>query len=248
MLKSVIEMMIAHEPNLHKSSLFACLDLDLHLERIAGGNESEVYLTDDSRFVVKLKNEPYSSPNAALNEANALRAAAQNFANIIGQEHSTPSYFLITGDDDHHSFVVIVQPYLDQSQPLFYIDYASLEPKTRKELASQLQEIISRSLRSYLRTGIIPDIYGLSAASPEERARRKKRSQIPARLWSFFIRRTLMRSHNLLWTPEEQVRLIDYDPVRRSPMYKRAYYSARAMLFFRDLFFIWIMKHTGWAY
>lgn len=234
--------------NLHKNLLFACLDLDLHLERIAGGNESEVYLTDDARFVVKLKNEEYPTSSAALREAQVLRAAAHNFANIIGPEHSTPSNFLIAGDENDHAYVVIVQPFLDESRPLHYIDYAALPPDERKLIATQLQSIIQRSLRSYWQTGVIPDIYGLSATSPADRAQRKMPSQLPARLFSFLIRRTLMRSHNLLWTPDQKIQLIDYDPVRRSPLYKRAYYAARAILFFRDLFFIWLMKQTGWAY
>ena len=240
--------MVVAELNLHKNVLFACLDLDLHLERIAGGNESEVYLTDDARFVVKLKNEPHPTAAAALHEAQALRAAAQNFAKIIGPEHSTPSYFLIAGDEDDQAYVIIIQPYLENSTPLHYIDYAALSIDNRKLLAKQLQKIIQRSLHSYWQTGVIPDIYGLAAASPADRARRKMPSQLPARLWSFLIRRTLMRSHNLLWTPDQKIQLIDYDPVRRSPLYKRVYYSARAILFFRDLFFIWLMKKTGWAY
>jgi hypothetical protein len=128
------------------------------------------------------------------------------------------------------------------------MDYAALSPEERQLIAAQLQTIIRRSLISYWRTGIIPDIYGRSAASPEERAHRNSLSQLPARVWSFLIRRTLLRSHNLLLTPEQQIRLVDYDPVRQPALYKRIYYTARAILFFRDLFFIWLMKHTGWAY
>jgi hypothetical protein len=75
--------MFAHGLNLHKNQLFACLDIDLHLERIAGGNESEVYRTDNAGFVVKLKNEPYPTPAAALLESQKLRADARNFVNII---------------------------------------------------------------------------------------------------------------------------------------------------------------------
>lgn len=240
--------MSEHEINLHKNLLFACLDIDLHLERIAGGNESEVYRTDDGRFVVKLKNEPYATSAAALREAQELRAAADNFANIIGFEHSTASHFLIAGDDAHNAYIVIVQRYLKESPPLFYVDYAALSPDVRLSVATQLQTIIRRSLNSYWRTGIIPDLYGRSAASPEERVHRNSLRQLPARLWSFLARRTLLRAHNLLLTPEQQIRLVDYDPVRRSALYKRIYYALRVMLLFRDLFFIWVMKHTGWAY
>lgn len=240
--------MFEHGPNLHKNLLFACLDIDLHLERIAGGNESEVYLTDDARFVVKLKNEPYPTSAAALLDAKELRTAAQNFVNIIGSEHSTRSHFVIAGNDARQAYIIIIQSYLKESSPLFYLDYAALSSEQRHLIAAQLQTIIRRSLISYWHTGIIPDIYGLSAASAAERAQHNTLSQLPARLWSFLVRRTLLRAHNLLFTPEQQIRLIDYDPVRRSALYKRVYYAARATLFFRDLFFIWLMKHTGWAY
>ena len=128
--------------NLHQSTLFACLDLDLHLERIAGGNESEVYLTDDARFVIKLKNEPYDTPAAALHEAQALRTAAQNFIHIIGEEHSIPSHFLLASDENQKAYVIIIQPYLNQSTPLFYLDYTKLSPEARKSIADQLQKII----------------------------------------------------------------------------------------------------------
>lgn len=240
--------MLKHRPTLHKNLLFACLDIDLHLERIAGGNESEVYCTDDARFVVKLKNEPHATLGAALFEAQDLRTAAQNFADIVGSEHSVPSYFLITDDGTCHAYVVIVQPYLKDSQPLFHKDYTKISREQRQLIATQLQTIIRRSLDSYWQTGIIPDIYGRSAASPEEREHQNSLSQLPARLWSFLIRRTLLRAHNLILTPEQQIRLIDYDPVRESDFYKRVYYAARALLFIRDIFFIWLMKHTGWAY
>lgn len=240
--------MLERQINLHKNLLFASLDLDLHLERIAGGNESEVYSTDDDRFVVKLKNDPYPTLEAALREAQKFRAAAESFVEIVGREHSTPSYFLIAGNDTEHAYIVIVQPYLKESSPLFYLDYATLSVQERHMIASQLVRIIRRSLISYWHTGIIPDIYGRSASSPEERAHRKSLSQLPARLWSFLIKRTLLRSHNLLFTADQEIRLIDYDPVRRSPLYKRIYYLLRFVLLFRDLLFIWLMKHTGRAW
>lgn len=240
--------MVGKETTIHKSVIFACVDADLHLERIAGGNESEVYRTDDARFVVKLKNEPHTTPESAHREAIELRSAAKKYANIIGLERSIPCHFLVAGDDTGHSYVVIVQPYLGNSRPLFYVNYAELSVQQRKLIANELDTIIWRSIDSFRQTGIIPDIYGRSAASPEERIRRNSLPQLPARLWSFLVRRTLLRAHNLLFTSEEKIQLIDYDPVRRSTLYKRIYYASRVILFARDLFFIWLMKHTGWAY
>ena len=152
--------MLHREITLHKSSLFACLDLDLHLERVAGGNESEVYRTDDGRFAVKLKNEPHPTVAAALQEAKQLRAAADNFSHIVGPEHSVPISFVIASDDSDHVYVLIVMPYLNESPPLFYLDYAALSRNQRRQIADQLQGIIRRSFSSYWQTGIIPDIYG----------------------------------------------------------------------------------------
>ena len=42
---------------IYADQVFAPLDRDLALERIAGGNETEVYRTDDQRYVVKLKSD-----------------------------------------------------------------------------------------------------------------------------------------------------------------------------------------------
>ena len=41
----------------YADAIFAPIDHDLELERIAGGNETEVYRTDDRRHVVKLKSD-----------------------------------------------------------------------------------------------------------------------------------------------------------------------------------------------
>jgi hypothetical protein len=53
----------------HHNVLFASLDADLHLERIGGGNETEVYRTDDQRFVVKVKSEEAGTANDAYAQA-----------------------------------------------------------------------------------------------------------------------------------------------------------------------------------
>ena len=207
-----------------------------------------MYRTDDARFVVKLKDSQYTTPAAALVAARNLRRAARNFADIIGPEHSISNHFLIAGNGSDCANLIVIQPYLKEGLPLFYIDYAALTPETRRLVADQLLRIIRRSYSSYLKSGLFPDVYGRSAASPEERAHRNSPGQLPARLWSFIVRRTLLRAHNLLIMPDGCICLVDYDPVDRSALYKRIYYAARATLFLRDLFFIWLMKHTGWAY
>jgi hypothetical protein len=60
--------------------VFAPLDLDHALERLAGGNETEVYRTDDGLHVVKLKSDFGGTPEDALADARAMQAAANQFA------------------------------------------------------------------------------------------------------------------------------------------------------------------------
>ena len=52
--------------NLYHDPLFASLDADAHLARIGGGNETEVYCTDDRRYVVKVKHNQATSLAATL--------------------------------------------------------------------------------------------------------------------------------------------------------------------------------------
>jgi hypothetical protein len=88
----------------------------------------------------------------------------------------------------------------------------------------------------------MPDLYGRASLSREERRRNRSLTRLPQHLWSFLVRRTLLRSHNLLWTgdTERPVVLVDYDPVRRSRLYRRIYYAVRQALFLRDRLVIWL--------
>ncbi|MBC8077826.1 MAG: hypothetical protein H7Y32_17250, partial [Chloroflexales bacterium] len=56
---------------IYSDTVFAPLDADHQLERIAGGNETEVYRSDDERFVVKLKCDSGGTAAQALAEAQA---------------------------------------------------------------------------------------------------------------------------------------------------------------------------------
>ena len=62
---------------LYHDPVFAPIDADLHLERIGGGNETEVYCTDDRRYVVKVKGEQCGSVTEILQQGRALRNAAR---------------------------------------------------------------------------------------------------------------------------------------------------------------------------
>lgn len=228
----------------YSDSVFAPVDLDNQLERIAGGNETEVYITDDRRFVVKLKSDLGGDRAEALALARSMRDAAEQFAACLGPERSIPSYYVISRDRNNHAQVLVIQPFIDHAQPLFKIDYGSLSPAERKGVAEHLRDVIRRSLEFYRDTGSMPDLYGRSSNSAGERQQAKSWRNLPQRLWSFLVERNLLRSHNLMLVgaPGLQVVLVDYDIVRRSMLYKRVYYAVRWLLFWRDRLVIATME------
>lgn len=234
---------------MHADTLFAPVDTDLHLERIAGGNETEVYCTDDRRFVVKVKSTAGQPLPEALAAAQTMRAEAEAFARAIGPEHSLPTYYLIAQNSRGQVQPVALQPYLRQARPLNDVDYSGLTPEERQWLARQLRQMIRRSLAFYRQTGQMPDLYGRTSRSQAERARLNRASRLPWRLWSFVVRRNLLRSHNLLLStdPKPRLILVDYDPVRRSKLYRFLYYRARRALFWRDYVLIWLMEEWGYV-
>jgi hypothetical protein len=233
----------------YADQLFASLDRDLELERIAGGNETEVYRTDDSRFVVKLKNDLGGSRAAAIEQARSMRAGAEQYMNCLGPAHTIPSYYIVARDSVGRVQVLVLQPFLAGARALFDLDYAALCGDERDALARQLREIIRRSLSFYWQTGNMPDLYGRSSSSAAERVRQKSLTMLPQRLWSFVIQRNLLRSHNLMLTaePQQRVVLVDYDFVRRGQLYRAIYFTVRWMLFWRDHILIMLMRRSGKA-
>lgn len=236
---------------MYADKLFASLDADLNMERIAGGNETEVYCTDDRKYVVKVKSEGGGSTlEEALLEAQVLRAAADSFAEALGPEHTIPNYFFIARNSQGEVQPVAIQPYIRYAQTLFEVDYRTLDATERRRIAAQLRIIVRRSLVFYRKTGAMPDLYGRLSHSKAERERRNAPCRLPQRIWSFLVQRTLLRSHNLLLTPapEHRIILVDYDPVKRSTFYRYLYYKARRVLFLRDYLLIALMERTGWAF
>jgi hypothetical protein len=234
---------------LYTDTLFAPIDADLHLARIAGGNETEVYCTDDRRHVVKVKSEAgHDNAEDALAEARMLQQAARTFVEAIGEEHAIPTFTYIARDNQGRIKPVAVQPYLCNAHPLADVDYAALRPEARQVIAKRLREIILRSLDFYRRTGEMPDLYGRISRSEEERKRLNTPQMLPRRLWSFLIKRNLLRSQNLLLCQEQEseprILLVDYDPVQKSTFYRFLYYTVRCLLFLRDLVLIRLME-TG---
>ena len=230
----------------HTDKLFAPIDRDLSMQRIGGGNETEVYLTDDRRYVVKVKEDLGGSVATALDQARDLRVAAVGFADCLGP-YSLPSSYLIAGDSQAHAQVLVIQPFAGPAKALFDLEYDSLSPSERATLATQLHDIIRRSLHLYRTTGSMPDLYGRSSQSSAERSRMRSLWMLPQRLWSFLVQRNLLRSHNLLVTTigQPQIVLVDYDPVRRSALYRKIYYLVRWLLFFRDHALILVMRRGG---
>jgi hypothetical protein len=103
----------------------------------------------------------------------------------------------------------------------------------RQYIAGQLRQIIRRSLDFYRQTGQLPDLYGRTSGSKAERKRLNRLWMLPWRLWSFLVKRNLLRAHNLMLTeaPERRVVLIDYDSVQRSQLYQFVYYKVRRFSF-----------------
>lgn len=220
----------------YTDAVFAPLDADHVLERVAGGNETEVYRSDSGRLAVKLKAETGGSLPEALAHARELRAAAEAFVACLGPRYSIPSYFLLARDSQGRVQALVVQPYLAHARALAHLDYRAMSRQERQALARALHDIIARAQSAYWRTGAMPDLYGRASLSQEERRRNRSLTRLPQHLWSFLVQRTLLRSHNLLWTgdTERPVVLVDYDPVRRSRLYRRVYYAVRQALFLRD--------------
>ncbi len=188
---------------LHHDPVFAPVDIDLHLERIGGGNETEVYCTDDRRYVVKVKSEHIGSLAAMLARARQLRKAARRFATVMGREHQIENYFLVAANAQGKAQLLALQPFHEEAIPLFRIHYAQLPVAERLHLAKQLLQIIYRSLGAYKKRGWMPDLYGRTSLSNRDRAEKNRWYLFPQRLWSFVGQRNLLRAHNLMYTPSK---------------------------------------------
>ena len=111
---------------IYADQVFAPLDRDFAFERIAGGNETEVYRTDDQRYVVKLKSDHGGLADVALAHALTDRAAAERFIACLGPEHTITSYYVVARDSFGRAQSLVIQPYLVGAQQLFDIDYRAL--------------------------------------------------------------------------------------------------------------------------
>lgn len=232
---------------LHTDAVFAPLDRDNDMERIAGGNETEVYRTDDWHYVVKVKSDAGGKIPEVLENARAMRQAAERFADCLGPQHAIHTHYLITRDSAGEVQPVAVQPFLVHARPLHDIAYNTLSQRERNHIARELRDVVRRALSFYRTTGEMPDLYGRSSRNQAERQRLNRPWMLPWRIWGFLVRRTLLRSNNLILTSEPQPRLIliDYDTVRRGWLYRRTYFAVRWFLFIRDHLLILWMQWGG---
>ena len=220
----------------YTNRVFAPVDHDHQVERVGGGFETEVYCTDDRRYVVKLKTRGEPDLATMLRRTRVMRSVATEFARCLGTEHSIANEYVLSEDDSDRIHALAVQPFIRHARPLNRVDYRALSPETRDQVAAQLHEILRRSLAFYRETGYMPDLYGLSSSSREDRTRLSAPWMLPWHLWSFFVQRNILRSCNLLLTeaPEHRVVLIDYDLVPWPRPLKRIYFAVRWVMGWRD--------------
>ena len=242
----IMDDVLEVEPQEHLiDQVFAPVDRDNQMERIGGGFETEVYLTEHGRYLVKLKSELGGDLHAALEHACKMRERAEQFVACLGPEHSIPSYYILSRDSAGKVQVLVIQPFIQSARPLYKVDYTALSADERREVADQLCEIIRRQLVLYRETGYMPDLYGLSSTSRADRLRMRTPHMLPWHVWSFLVRRNLLCSSNLLLTdgPRHQIVLVDYDLVPWHPLLRRIYFAVRRLLCWRDYLLITGMEH-----
>ncbi|WP_029214609.1 hypothetical protein [Kallotenue papyrolyticum] len=210
------------------------------LQHIGGGFETDVYRTTDGRFVVKRKREALPSTDAARREARRMQRLTRQFSACLGPEHTIATTYIVAGDAQGRPGVLAIQPWLAGAQPLDTLRYAELDHATHLRLLHHLLVIIARARRCYRAHGIMPDLYGLPGGTAAWPSRAPHHS--PRLVWDFLVRRTLLRSHNLLLTaaPQQRVVLVDYDLAYRqyAPWLRRLYFTTRFLLLWRDRWLI----------
>jgi hypothetical protein len=154
---------------LHADDVFAPLDDDHVLQRLAGGNETEVYKTDDHRHVVKVKHDLGGARDAAIRQARWMRDTAERYTACLGERYTIPNYFIVARGSDGQAHPLTIQPLLSEARPLDAVDYRALLPAQRALIAAQLSEILRRAHAFYRATGSMPDLHGQSARSSDER-------------------------------------------------------------------------------
>jgi hypothetical protein len=210
----------------------AALRLAQPVARIGGGYETDVFISGDRRYALKLK-RGISGAAAALAQARLHRAAAERFRDYLGEDHAPPSYYLVVAGARGTRRVLGVQPFLNGARGLDTIDLAALGPDARAALAAQLADVVARSRACFAATGTLPDLYGTSSQDSAH-ARAWNLGWALRALWHLVAGRPLLGSYNLLLTPDWRVVLVDKDPLCPGGPLCRLVYAARAALLGRD--------------
>lgn len=224
------------------ASIYDFLEGRTKLKRIGGGSETDVYLSEDRQFVIKVKGETPQSGQDAINLATVQRDVAELFVAYLGADHSIPTYSFVARDKTGQVKTVAVQPYLGNALALADINYETLDPRIWAHIDRQLLLILRSALRCYKRTGQMPDLYGTFSRTKAERLQMNRWLKWPQRVWYFFTQR-LWQAHNLMLIREDELRvvLVDYDYVRWSGLWGRLYYAVCWLLFWRELLLL-----AGW--
>ncbi len=135
---------------LYGDEVFAPLDPDHHLERVGGGFETEVYATDDRRYVVKLKSDLGGDADTALACARTMRATAERFAEGLGPEHSIPNHYVLARDTAGRVQGLVIQPFISHARPLSRVYCDAVSDDERELVADQLEEFTLLALLFYL--------------------------------------------------------------------------------------------------
>src|SRR6266508_4561291 len=233
---AAVEPLVEPQTQAFLDDIFACLAHGQHFERIAGGSQTDVYRTDDQRYVVKLKSQPGGTLRSTLAQARVMRLAAEQFAAGLGPRHSIPSAYVVARDRAGALRVLVIQPFLGHARPLSAVDEQALPADERMHVARQLHAIARAALRCFRATGHMPDLYGSFSGSTADRLRLSAPSMWPRRAWNNLAQQSLLRSHNLVLTaaPERRVILVDYDPVRWWGVRGSINDAIRWMLIWRD--------------
>jgi hypothetical protein len=208
------------------------LQLARPLTYLSGGSQSDVYITADRRFVLKLKLLD-GRDGAARREAAQLKRFADAVCAYLGPSHCLRTWFLVLADGEGRPLVAGLQPFLAGARPLDSIDADSLSPARRAGLHAHLRTIVAGSLRCYRATGRVADLYGYGRKAGAE-ARRLDPRRLLAEGWRLLSQRPLFTAHNLMLTADERVVLVDYDLICSAPLGCGPIYAARMLLLLRD--------------
>lgn len=219
--------------------IFGPIPNNVALKRIGGGYQTDVYGSDNHHYVVKLKTGHGAPLSTVLAHAHEQRNVAYEFIECLGPEHTIANDYVITGTREA-AYVLVIQPFIDNAQPLSKVRYAMLTRDRRTTIAKHLLKIMQLALVFYRRTGYMPDLYGLPMTNDADRRRLRAPHLVPMNVWNLLTRQTLLRSNNLLLSREDPVRivLVDYDLVHPRRWVRRVHYAVRALFFLRDRWLI----------